>query len=68
MSDHKNHMNQITTKQGNSSKLIITHLTKLYLLCDQIKGNIDILMISRTKIDDSFPIGNFLIDGFSTSF
>ena len=23
-------------------------------------------MISETKVDDSFPIGNFLIDGFST--
>ena len=31
--------------------------------------NTDILMISGTKIDNtSFPIGNFLIDGFSTSF
>lgn len=30
--------------------------------------NTDILMISGTKIDNTFPIGNFLIDGFSTSF
>lgn len=30
--------------------------------------NADILMISEIKIDNTFPIGNFLIDGFSTSF
>ena len=41
---------------------------KFDLLSDQIKGTIDILMISETKIDDSFPNGNFLIDGFSTPF
>ena len=27
----------------------------------QVKGKIDILMISETKIDESFPKGNFLI-------
>ena len=35
------------------------------MLSDQIKGNIDVLLISEIKIDDSFPNGNFLIDGFS---
>ena len=38
------------------------------MLSDQIKGNIDILLVLETKIDDSFPIGNFLIDGFSTPY
>ena len=38
------------------------------MLSDQIKGNIDILLVSETKIDDSFPNGNFLIDGFSTPY
>ena len=28
----------------------------------------DILMISETKLDDCFPIGQFLIKGFSTPF
>ena len=37
---------------------------KFELLVDQVKGNIDVL-ISKTKIDDSFPFGNFLIHGFS---
>ena len=38
------------------------------MLSDQIKGNKDVLLVSETKLDDSFPIGNFLIDGFSTSY
>ena len=38
------------------------------MLSDQIKGNIDVLLVSETKTDDSFPIGNFLIDGFSTPY
>ena len=28
-------------------------------------NNIDILMISETKLDSSFPVGQFLIHGFS---
>ena len=38
------------------------------MLSDQIKGNIDVLLVSETKIDDSFPNGNFLIEGFSTPY
>ena len=38
------------------------------MLSDQIKGNIDVLLVSETKLDDSFPTGNFLIDGFSTRY
>ena len=34
-------------------------------LVSQVKGTVDVLTISETKIDDSFPIANFLIDGFS---
>lgn len=36
------------------------------MLSDQTRGNIDVLMISETNIDNSFPKGNFLINGFST--
>ena len=32
----------------------------------QVKGNIDVLMASETKIHNSFPVGNFVIDEFST--
>ena len=30
-----------------------------------VKNNLDILMISETKLDDSFRTGQFLLDGFS---
>ena len=33
----------------------------------QVKSKIDTLMISETKIDESFPKVNFLIERFSTS-
>ena len=29
------------------------------MLSDQIKGNIDVLLVSETKIDDSFPMEIF---------
>ena len=32
---------------------------KFKLLIDQVKGNIDVLMISETKMDDSFALGEF---------
>ena len=41
---------------------------KFEFLAKQIKGKIDILMISESKIDESFPQGNFLIDGFSSPY
>ena len=43
--------------------------TKLVdFLCEQIKGSIDVFMISESKLDDSFPDGQFLIDGFHMPF
>ena len=53
-------------------KLIFAHLNinsirnNSELISDQIKGNIDVLMISETKINDSFQLRNFLMDGFSS--
>ena len=54
--------------------LIFAHLNinsirnKFELLKKQIKGNIDILMISETKIDDTFPHSQFFLEGFSTPY
>ena len=68
---------QLTVKSlrtSNSDKLVFSHLNinsiknKFEMLSDQIKGNIDVLLVSETKFDDSFPTGNFLIDGFSTRY
>ena len=46
----------------NSNKLVFAHLNinstwnLSELLSEQMKGNIDLLITSGTKIDDSFPI------------
>ena len=50
---------------SNPDKLVFAHSNinsirnKFEMLSDQIKGNIDVLFVSETKIDDSFPTGNF---------
>lgn len=31
-------------------------------------GNVDVFIIPETKIDESFPVGNFLIDSFSSRY
>ena len=59
---------------SNIIKLIFGHQNinslrnKFDLLCEQIKGSIDIFMISETKLDDSFPQSQFLIEGFHLTF
>ena len=53
------------------NKLIFAHLNinsirnKFEEFISQVKGTVDVLMIFETKIDDSFPVANFLIDGFN---
>ena len=41
---------------------------KFDLLTYQIMDIIDILMITKTKLDKNFPIGQFFINGFSSPF
>ena len=66
------HLKSIRIK--NLNKIVIGHLNinslrnKFDFLVTQVKGYIDILMISETKLDESFPIGQFLIDGYSVPF
>ena len=38
------------------------------MLSELIKGFVDVFMISETKLDDSFPEGQFFIDGYDTPF
>ena len=42
--------------------------SKLDLLADQIKGNVKALVISKTKLDDWFPGGQFKIPGYASPF
>ena len=58
----------------NRGKIIIGYLNinslrnKFDALEVIIKDNIDIFVVSETKLDESFPMGQFEIDGFSTPF
>ena len=55
----------------NLKRIILAHLNinsirnKFNKLADQIKGNVDIMVISKTKLDDSFPNGQFKIPGYA---
>ena len=63
-----------TIRSDNTNKQIFARLNinsvrnKFEFLATQVKGKTDILMISKTKIDESFPKGNFIIEGFSTPY
>ena len=67
-------LRSITLRKENLNKLIIAYLNinslrnKLEFLKEQIQDNIDILMISETKIDASFPRRQFLLNGYNTPF
>ena len=57
-------------RKKNLNRLILAHLNinsirnKLDQLVNGIKGNIDVLMISESKLDNSFPFMQFLIKGY----
>ena len=61
-------------RQRNIGKIIVARLNinplrnKFDSLIDQITGRIDILMVSETKLDESFPIGQFVIEGFGVPY
>ena len=42
-------------------------IAKISLHCI-LKDNMDILIITETKLDESFPIGQFFMNGFSSPF
>ena len=58
----------------NLNNIVLAHLNinslrnKLDLLADQIKGNVDVLAISETKLDDLFPAGQLKIPGYASPF
>ena len=61
-------------RSDNSDKLILAHISinsirnKFEFYSAQVKGNIDVLMVSEIKIDNSFSVGNLVTDGFSTPY
>ena len=60
--------------KNNLDKLIFAHLNtnlirnKFGYLFEQIRSNVDILLVLETKIDDSILQGQFVIDGFSAPY
>ena len=65
---------QETIRKDILDKLTFAHLNinsiqnKFDSLADIIKNNIDISLISKTKVGDTFPNGQFFLDGFGTPF
>ena len=61
-------------RNQNPFRVIIGHINinsirnKFEPLVSFINNNLDILMISETKIDDTYPGSQFLIKGFSVSY
>ena len=47
---------------------INTLRNKFEYLFEIVRGNVNILLISKTKLDKSFPTGQFKIDGFNGPF
>ena len=39
---------------------------KFDALCSILNQKIDILLVSETKIDDTFPLAQFCVEGYST--
>ena len=67
-----NHLKDI--RRSNLKKLIFSHLTinsisnTFESVVKDLSSNVDLLVLSETKIDHSFPKGQFLIKGFGDPF
>ena len=72
VSHNPNELKNIPLKNVNN--IIIAQINinsirnKFELLSHYVSGNIDILIITETKLDKSFPSGQFLLHGYSEPF
>ena len=72
--DHITNADLKSLRIRNLNKIVVGHLNinsirnKFDFLAHQVKGNIDVLMISETKLDESFPPSQFFLDGYSVPF
>ena len=61
-----------STKENKPNNPIISYINinsirnKLTLLTDLVTKHVDILAIAETKLDESFPVSQFLIEGFKS--
>ena len=71
MRDSGESKNLAPFRKFNQNKLVIAHINinshrnKFELLSEKTKGNVNILVISETKINEIFPNSQLKIDGFS---
>ena len=62
-------LNEIRKK--NPNRIIIAYLNinpirnKFEMLKEVVGNKIDILLISETKLDDTFPLNQFILEGFT---
>ena len=74
MEDSNPHHMLTKIRRQNADNIIIAHLNinslqnKFEVLNSLVLGNVDLLIISATKIDESFPLNQFIIEGFSSPF
>ena len=72
--DKSSHILSQNSRAQKEDNVIIAHLhihflqNKFESLAKLVQGKIDILIISETKIDESFTSNQFMIDGYSTPF
>ena len=58
----------------NLNRIVISHINinsirnKFELLAEAVMGNLDILMVTEMKIDESFPTSQFIIPGFTSPY
>ena len=63
-----------SVRRKNLRQILFAHLNinslrnRFDALVDHIKRNVGILVISETKLDESFPEGQFEIPGFTSPF
>lgn len=60
----KRNINEISIKSHLSRN---SFRNKFDSLISQMTSTIDILVISETKLDDIFPVGKFIIEGYGVS-
>ena len=60
-------------RKENLNRVILAHLNinsirnKFDLLAEGLNGDVDVIMTSETKIDETFPARQFHIDGYIPS-
>ena len=67
-------INVKSLREENSDRPIFVQINinsirnKFQFLASQVINNVDVLLVSETKLDDSFPTAQFLLNGFSKSY